>query len=272
VAAIGAIATATGQDDDWSGQNPAYVQHLMRHGRVVVAESAGRITGFGATQLIGTGPAAVTMLTDLFVHPAGHGHGTGRALLARLWAGTGRRMTFSSMHAHALPLYTSFGLDAWWPLLYLQGDGRALAPPAGWAAAPAAAGQVAGLELDWTGTDRSADHHAWAARPHGGGLVVTRDGAAVAAGTAAGPGDEYTLMHLAIGPAADDAAAAAAVITALAEAPAPARVSTVCLPAPHPAVRPLLAAGWRVPYLDQYMASQPDLLDPRRAVPSPGQA
>jgi hypothetical protein len=46
----------------------------------------------------------------------------------------------------------------------------------------------------------------------------------------------------------------------------------VCLPAPHPAVRALLAAGWQFDEFDLFMASEPGLLDPRRAVPSPGQA
>jgi hypothetical protein len=46
----------------------------------------------------------------------------------------------------------------------------------------------------------------------------------------------------------------------------------VCLPAPHPAVRPLLGAGWRVRDKDLYMASEPDLLDARRAVPGPSAA
>ena len=46
----------------------------------------------------------------------------------------------------------------------------------------------------------------------------------------------------------------------------------VCLPAPHPAVRALLAAGWRVGEFDLFMATELDLLDPRRAVPSPALA
>ena len=60
--AIAAITVATGQEDDWGGGNPAYVEHLMRHGRVVVAVEAGQLTGFGAVQQIGTGPAAVSMV------------------------------------------------------------------------------------------------------------------------------------------------------------------------------------------------------------------
>jgi GNAT superfamily N-acetyltransferase len=272
VAAIAAIAIATGQDDDWSARNPAYIQHLMRHADLLVAESAGRVTGFGAGQQVGPGAAPVVMLCDLFVDPAVHGSGTGRALLTELWGDAPRRITFSSTHPHALPLYTSFGLDAWWPLLYLHGDSRTLEAPAGWASADAAPGHVTELELSWTGADRSTDHRAWAARPNGGGLVVTRDGAAMAAGTAAGPDGDYGLMHLATSPAADDAAAAAAVLTALAGLIPPGTITNVCLPAPHPAVRPLLARGWRVTYLDLFMASEPGLLDPRRAVPSAGQA
>jgi hypothetical protein len=49
-------------------------------------------------------------------------------------------------------------------------------------------------------------------------------------------------------------------------------VARVCLPAPHPAVRPLLAAGWRVGEFDLFMATEPGLIDPRRAAPSPALA
>ncbi|MGC1566822.1 MAG: GNAT family N-acetyltransferase, partial [Trebonia sp.] len=117
---IAAVALATGQDEEWGGADPAYMTHLLAHGRVVVGVAGGSVAGFGATRPLGSGPDAVSMLCDLFVHPEVHGSGCGRAMLAALWPGTrGHRMTFSSLHAHALPLYTSFGLDAWWPLLYL---------------------------------------------------------------------------------------------------------------------------------------------------------
>ena len=128
---IAAVALATGQDEEWGGADPAYMTHLLAHGRVVVGVAGGSVAGFGATRAVGSGPGAVSMLCDLFVHPEVHGSGCGRAMLAALWPGTGgRRMTFSSLHAHALPLYTRFGLDAWWPLLYLRGRVDALAAPA----------------------------------------------------------------------------------------------------------------------------------------------
>ena len=270
--AIAAVAVATGQVEEWSGSDPAYVTHLLAEGRVMVAESAGRVAGFGATRRIGDGPAAVTMLCDLFVDPGSHGGGAGRALLAALWEPGSPRMTFSSLHAHALPVYTRAGLDAWWPLLYLGGAVAALPRAPGWTVAAASPGEVAALESGWTGIDRSADHRAWAARP-GGQPVTARHGAAVlATGTVAGEDAEYGIAHLALSPAAGDGAAAEAVIAVLASLNPPDGRARVCLPGPHPAVRPLLAARWHVDAMDIFMATDPGLLDPRRAVPSPAMA
>jgi GNAT superfamily N-acetyltransferase len=275
---IAKVATAAGQDEEWSGSDPAYVSHLLAHGRLVAAEHRGDVAGFGATRQIGVGPAAVTMLCDLFVDPRCHGLGLGQAMLAVLWEGSSPRMTFSSLHAHALPLYARWGLDAWWPLLYLGGDVRALPAPADWAVTTVAPEEAAALEQRWTGTDRAADHRAWAGRPAGQAVVARLGGQALAAGTVAGEGAEYGIVHLAVAPAAGDAEARDAVLAVLASLGPPGSPgqpggrARVCLPAPHPATRPLLAAGWRNDYLDLFMATDPGLLDPRRAVPSPALA
>ena len=266
---IAAVALAAGQDEEWGGAGAAYVAHLLAHGRVVVGVRGGVIVGFGATRPIGSGPGEVSMLCDLFVDPRLHGGGCGRAMLAELWPGRGRRMTFSSLHGNALPLYTSFGLDAWWPLLYLRGRVDAVAAPDGWRAKPASPAEVAALELAWTGVDRSDDHLAWARRPGGAGLPARRGGQVMAGGTAGGAAGEYGLTHLALAPSADAADAVLAVLVGL--RPQDGQV-LVCLPGPHPAVRPLLAAGWRVAEFDLYMATEPGLLDPSRAAPSPALA
>ena len=210
------------------------------------------------------------MLSDLFVHPAQHGRGVGRAMLGELWRGEPRRMTFSSQHAHALPLYTRFGVDAWWPLLYLGGEVARLAGPPGLAVAPCTPDEAAAAERRWTGSDRLADHRAWAARPHGQSVLVLRGSEPVAAGTVAGEGGEFGLVHLAL--AAGLARAEDAVLAVLATATAPGGRARVCLPAPHPAVRALFGAGWHSTDTDLFMASDPALLDPRRAVPSPATA
>ncbi len=268
VEAIAKVAIAAGQDEEWSGSDPAYVHHLRARGRVVVAGRQGAVTGFGATCPIG----AVSMLCDLFVDPRAHGLGIGQAMLGVLWHGSPRRMTFSSLHAHALPLYARSGLDAWWPLLYLRGEVTALPSPARWAVSTAAAGEVASLERQWTGIDRAADHLAWATRPAGRPVVARRDGEALAAGVVAGAGAEYGIVHLALAPAAGDAEARDAVLAVLASSDPPGGRARVCLPAPHPASRPLLAAGWHNDSLDLFMATDPGLLNPRRAVPSPALA
>ena len=272
LAAIARVAEATGQVEEWSGTDPAYVRHLLAHGRVAVAEGRGTVTGFGASRRIGDGPAAVTMLCDLFVDPRFHGQGTGQALLAALWEAGTPRMTFSSLHAHALPLYTRAGLDAWWPLLYLGGDVRALRGADGWTVAVAAPAEVAALETEWTGTDRTADHLAWAARPGGRPVLARRGPDTLAAGTVAGEGAEYGIVHLALAPAATDGEVAGAVLAILASLDPPDGRARVCLPGPHPATRELLTAGWHIDFVDVFMATDPGLLDPRRAVPSPGLA
>ena len=146
IGAIATVAEATGQTGEWSGSDPAYVTHLLKAGHVVVAEHRGQVTGFGAVRDVPTPKGSARMLCDLFVDPGCHGRGLGRAMLAALWDGGAPRMTFSSLHAHALPLYTRYGLDAWWPLLYLSGDVRGLITPAGWRAAATGPGDVAALE------------------------------------------------------------------------------------------------------------------------------
>jgi hypothetical protein len=88
----------------------------------------------------------------------------------------------------------------------------------------------------------------------------------------AGAGTEYGLVHLALSPACGDAEARDAVLAVLASLDPPGGRARACLPAPHPAVRALLTAGWRNDDLDLYMATEPGLLDPRRAVPSPSLA
>lgn len=264
--ALAAIAQATGQDEDWDQAFPAYQRHLLAHGSLLVAERGGAVAGYGATLQIGSGPQAISMLADLFVDPAAQGTGCGRAILDTLWRDEARRMTFSSLHSRALPLYTGAGLDAWWPLLYLSGDIRLLRQPAGWSVEAAGPDQVGTLELEWTGVDRTADHRMWAAWPLGTGVKASLDGRPVAAGTVGGAPAEYGVSHLAIDQATP---AADAVLAVLSWLDPPGGRARVCLPAPHPATRALLAAGWHIHEFDLHMATKPDLIDPRRAVPSP---
>ena len=280
------IAKATGQQEDWTTVYPAYVRHLIAHGRLLVGVTEAkldrhRVIGFGGTRQIGEGGRAVSMLTDLFVDPAAHGAGAGRAILDVLWGDQARKITFSSLHSNALPLYTSFGVDAWWPLLYLSGEVTRLRRPAGWSVERAEPTEVAALEQAWTQVDRTADHQMWAARPHGIGMIASLGGQPIAAGTGDSGGAESGISHLVMNrsganaayPAAGQARLAAdAVIAVLSWLEPPGDRVDVCLPAPHPAVRPLLTAGWKVSEFDLYMASEPGFIDPLTSVPSPALA
>ena len=87
----------------------------------------------------------------------------------------------------------------------------------------------------------------------------------MAGATTGGTAGEYRLTQLALTPSADAADGRSRCRPACGRG----RAGVVCLPGPHPAVRPLLAAGWRVAEFDLYMATEPGLLDPGRVVPSP---
>ena len=259
------VATLVGQGHEWAGGDEHYLHHLMATGRFVVAEQGTGLVGYGAARTLQSPTGPVSMLADLFVSPDARGAGLGRAMLERLWDQDADRMTFSSTHPSALPLYAGFGLSAWWPLLYLSGDPSRVPQLSDLTVAGSSAEGAAWLEQYWAGVDRSADYTAWSARPGGEAFVVRRDGRPLAAGVMAG--EQPTLEHLSMAPDLDDAEAAAVVAAAVGRIAA--GPVTAYLPAPHPAVRALLAAGWRVDGFDLFMATRPDLLDPSRDVPSP---
>jgi hypothetical protein len=141
-----------------------------------------------------------------------------------------------------------------WPLLYLAGPpvraGRG--PRAEEVSAASAADAAARIGEP----GRGADFAFWAGAPGGHGLVVRDggdggDGGDVVAAGAGGPG---TLPHLTVAAGTDPAAAVLAAVGAFAEP------LTVCLAGPHPAVPPLLAAGWRIFAYDHHMSSSPGLV------------
>lgn len=270
-AAVRGVAASVGQDHEWAAGDPEYLTHLLEHGRVVVAEEREGIVGYAAIRDLDGAGGHVSMLADLFVAPHAHGHGCGRALLEALWHAAPVRMTFSSLHPSALPLYTRFGLAAWWPLLHLSGPTDALAVDGPWVVTDSRSDQAAALDEAWSGTSRVDDYRAWWRRPGARLVTVTRAGEPVAVGAAARPDGSAgaVLEHLCIAPDVDDPTARGAVLAVVAGL---GPVATVHLPAPHPAVGALLARRWRVATHDLFMATEPGLLDPRRAVPSPALA
>jgi GNAT superfamily N-acetyltransferase len=242
-----------------------YLTHLIGRGRARVAMLGGEMVGFGAA--IDTGRCV--HLADLFVHPDRLGQGIGRPLLAATLDGATERTTFASEDPRALPIYVRAGMQPLWASLYVQGASAALPPVAGsLRTETAAAARLAALERAWTGGDRPADHAFWGAMPAGDAFVVL-DGDAVAAfGYArvrqAAP--IRVLDRLLIHPDADPISTT---VAALARAGRGGPVLT-CLLGPHPALRTLLESGFRVVDRDQFLTSEPSLVDPERLIPNPG--
>lgn len=242
-----------------------YMRYLIWRGRTFIAEVGQEVVGFGAAADTGRS----IHLADLFVHPDHLGRGLGRSLLAAVLDGDGPRTTFASADPRALPLYVRAGMTPLWPSLYVQGAAGLLPRPGGGLTArPSSADELRDLELAWTGHDRTDDHRYWATMPGADTFTIHHDGAVVAFGHARNRQLVATrvLDRLVIHPDADPAATT---IAAMARAAHDGDV-LVCLLGPHPVLRPLLDAGFHVVDRDQFMASDRDLVDPERLVPSPG--
>jgi GNAT superfamily N-acetyltransferase len=243
-----------------------YLEHLLRRGRMVIAELDGPIVGFGSVIRIGE----ASMVSDLFVDPAHHGQGIGSALLVEALGDDQPRMTFSSADPRALPAYIRAGMRPWWPNLYVRADQAALARlPADQSLVvePASLDETVQLSLALAGIDRSDDFGFYATQPDAAGFVVRNGDAVAAVGWAArdDEGNGRELSHAAINRDADPTTAVAALFVAAA------RGESVwgCVPGPQPALPALLEAGARIVDRDTYCTSDPGWLDPERILPNP---
>jgi hypothetical protein len=229
--------------------------------------------GFGGSVTVGR--EDVRFVTDLFVDPARHERGAGRALLGAALKGTSERMTFASADERALGLYVRAGMRPWWPLLYLEipagalGEGGRDGGDVGLETIPADVVETARWSRTWTGVDRSVDFEHYASLPEATGFVVHDAGAVAAVGWARRErkrADGRWLDHASLAPDADPVRAALAVLRTAA---AGGRL-VAPVPGPHPALGPLLELGARIGGRDQFCATDPGLIDPDRILPNPG--
>jgi GNAT superfamily N-acetyltransferase len=243
-----------------------YVRHLVTHHVVRVSVDDDRVIGFGAA--VDTGWCR--MLSDLFVDPERLGEGIGRRLLDAVLDGAPARATFASDDPRAIPLYVLAGMTPLWTEFYLDGDVRRL-PAVGPNLRVRAAlhGEGAGLELAWDGADRTIDHAYWASGPEGDAFVVDDELGAAAIGYARARqvGTARVVDRLLLRPGADPVPTA---IAALRRAARDNPVLRVHVLGPNPLLTTLLAAGFRIAGRDQFLASDPSLVDPARLLPNPG--
>jgi GNAT superfamily N-acetyltransferase len=173
-AASGAIAHAF---PDPRGE-AAWLRYLLSTGAGWVAESDGRLPGFGITARRG----GIDWLVSLFVRPAAQGSGLGRQLLEQLWppGAPGPRATLVDAASRpATSLYLHAGLTPRFPVLAF--DGTFGSRPGG---APAARNdedetqpQVAELDAAAFGSPRTGDHVFWTKTGFGYRSLYDADGA-----------------------------------------------------------------------------------------------
>jgi GNAT superfamily N-acetyltransferase len=247
IVGIAAVAIACGQPPTDSGADAAYAHHLLANGEVAVAvDRRGAVVGFGATRRVGS----TSVLTDLFVDPSRQARGVGRSLLEWLWGENDEpRMTFSSQHPSAMPLYGRFSLAPLWPLLYLTGAPEQLERTA-LTIRTVPAEEAAAAELALTGVDRRTDYAYWLRDGAHRGLILLANGRPVAAG-ATRPGE---VIHVASASAADAKDALIASVMSLTY-----RTVAVCVPGPHPGLPALLRRGFTVVDFDIHMATDASL-------------
>ena len=242
-----------------------YVRHVIGHAVSWVAELDGEIVGFGA--VLDTGVSR--HLADLFVEPGLVGRGIGGRLLDAAFGSAQPRTTFASADQRALALYVRAGLTPWWVCLYLQGSSTKLPGTTRTVTIRAAAWHtLAELELAWTGAERAADHAFWAGRAGAESVVVSDAGgpAAIASARDGERGTARVLDRLVVRPGVESVQPILAAIHHIGRG---GEVS-LTIPGPNPVLPILLAAGFRIVDRDQFMASDPGLVDPARLLPNPG--
>jgi GNAT superfamily N-acetyltransferase len=242
-----------------------YVRHLVDHHRAMVTEQGGAVVAFGATVDAGV----AVHLADLFVLPDRLGEGIGRPLLTALFGAAERRTTCSSADPRALPLYVRAGMSPLWAALYLEGASATLpADPPSIEIEAADPARLAALEHAWTGADRAVDHVFWASQADADSFVVAERGEPVAIchARARQVSPARVVDRLLVRPGAEPVAATLAALRRTGRGEA----VQAMVGGPNPTLRVLLDHGFLVVDRDQFMASDPGLVDPARLVPNPG--
>ena len=173
--------TADAPGDDLDELWPAYAG-LFDHLAATCAQwwiaedGGGRPVGYARS----TQRGATVELTEFFVAPDARVAGIGRALLQRAFApGLGtHRSIIATIDAAAVALYLRFGVAHQTTGFDVAGRPRAVAPPAGYEAAPATLDELLEIEGELLGHARREDlAFMLSDRP---ATVLRRDGAAVA--------------------------------------------------------------------------------------------
>lgn len=266
LAGIARVRLAIDRDaHDDSGADPGYCRHLIDTGRLVVGVEAEHIVGFAGAIDVG----GCRLLADLFIDPAVHGTGVGRALLTEVLAGVDDRFTFSSSDPRAMPIYARAGMLPHWPLLYMRGDRLALPMPRGTLVEPISVDDAAAFERAVLGVDRSAEYRYWATRAGSATLLVRRGADVVGVGAVMARGDMVRVEHL-VALDAESGGGDLDVFTALARHHPTVDCVLAYVPGPRKLTRMLLDSGFHIVDADTYMATDLRIVPDQLMVVHPG--
>jgi hypothetical protein len=244
---------------------------------MLVAEIDGRIAGFAA--LITRRP--VHFLAELYVRPEQQSKGMGRKLLEAVLPHEHRATvcTLSSDDERALSLYIGHGMQPQWPFFYLRADASNLggcpAPDIEIVEAEPGGPNIINWDRGICGRERPEDHAYWAKGADGTALWFKREGRTAGYGYVQMRSDDSIWYPdaLTLGPIGartiEDARVCALAAVSLARERA--AVLRIALPGPHPALAPLMEAGFRITDMDVFVCRGSGMfVDPRRYVPSGG--
>jgi len=255
----------------------AWLRHVLRTGRLVVAERDGAIIGF--TGVIERGN--LVFLTDLFVAPETQSHGIGAALLNAILPRDGRTLaTIGSSDPRALALYIRARMTPEWP------DFQIMVERARWRTADFDLGGVqmvetAPMEPDLLAFDteisgrlRPEEHAYWLEECAGTPFWFQRAGERIGYGyvrlapeTPLQPADMAVVGPVGVRDSAD---AVACVLAAVGWALEWSPRAHLLVPGAHPALHPLLRTGGMIEYVETFLCSAPPCVDATRYLPSDG--
>lgn len=261
---------------EWGGDPAApplrrlrWYEHLVETGEVVVAKQAGRVIGFAGAIRRSNSLA----LADLFVDPDMQSKGVGGRLLDALLSGHLPRMTLASTDHRAVPLYVKHRMVPRWPNLYLKGTDVEPSAVATVEQIDPTAPLVSAVDEAVGWSHRQVDRSWWTNDIGARHLAVVRNGnplgyAVVTPATPdslRSPEAAAVVATASLQPADADSVVLAAASAATGLSP----VTWLTVPAPHPALPLLLAAGYRITDTDTFCAEAEGMIDPTRITLSP---
>ncbi len=273
---VGAIwyQAVAGDDADAAPWVPSLYPHELASHELHVAESSGEVAAFGAV----VHRDRIAFLADLFVATEHRSTGVGKRLLEHILPPAGRTCaTVSSDDPRALPLYVRAGMRPWYPQLQLRAELATVRLEPDPSVELIELDDVDGEYLRWDaeigGRARPEDHGYWRRARGGRPCWFVRDDRVVGYGLAQTRSDDLVSCPDAVtlGPIGvrDPADAVACVLAAVAWARGYGRRARISLTGPHPALAPLLDAGFRLVERETFcLSAEAPFFDARCYLPS----